>query len=55
MKSLRHHASRLIARMMQAEEVTDPKKAEKILRKAEKHQRKLNQLHSKLSPGDEIE
>lgn len=54
MKSLRHHASRLIARMMQAETVTDPEKAGKILRKAEKHQRKLNQLHSELPPGDEI-
>jgi hypothetical protein len=55
MNSLEHHARRLLARMMQAETVTDPEKAEKIVRKAEKHQRKLNQLHSELASRDEVE
>ncbi len=52
MKSLKHHAKRLIARMMQAEKVTSPEQARKILRKAEKHKRKLDQLHSQNSPPE---
>ena len=52
---MNHHEKRLLARMIQAETVTDPEKAEKIIKKAEKHQRKLNQLHSELAPGDEVE
>jgi hypothetical protein len=58
MKSFDHHAKRLLARMMQAETVTNPEKAEKIVRKAEKHRQKMSRLRAlilKLSPGDKIE
>jgi hypothetical protein len=45
MKSFEHHARRLLDRMVQAETVTDPDKARKIVRKAEKHREKLSRLH----------
>jgi hypothetical protein len=43
---MNHHEKRLLARMVQAEKVTDPAKAEKIVKKAEKHQRKLSNQNS---------
>ena len=44
MKSVQHHTHRLIQRMMQAETATTRDEAQKVIRKAEKHQRKLNRL-----------
>lgn len=57
MKSFNHHAQRLLARMVQAETVTDPERAKEIVKKAEKHQRKMSGLRaliSKLTPRDEV-
>lgn len=44
MKSIKHHTHRLIQRMMQAETATTRNEAQKVIRKAEKHQRKINRL-----------
>jgi Flp pilus assembly protein TadB len=44
MKSFEHHARRLLDRMVQAETVTDPDKARKIVRKAEKHREKMRRI-----------
>lgn len=44
MKSIQHHSRRLIQRMVQAETATTRTEAQKVIRKAEKHQRKLSRL-----------
>jgi hypothetical protein len=44
MKSIQHHSRRLLQRMMQAETATSRAEAQKVIRKAEKHQRKLSRL-----------
>lgn len=44
MKSAKHHAYRLIQSMVQAETATTRTEAQKVIRKAEKHQRKLSRL-----------
>jgi hypothetical protein len=44
MKSIQHHTHRLLQRMMQAETATSRAEAQKVIRKAEKHQRKLSLL-----------
>jgi hypothetical protein len=44
-KDLDHHTRQLLKRMMQAETVTDRSTAQRIIRKASKHQRKLSRLH----------
>jgi hypothetical protein len=44
MKDIKHHTHRLIQRMMQAETATTRTEAQKVIRKAEKHQRKLSRL-----------
>ena len=43
-KGAEHHARRLLARMMQAETATTRSEAQRIVRKAKKHQRKLSRL-----------
>jgi hypothetical protein len=43
-KDLSHHEHRLLERMVQAENVTDRAEAQRILRKADKHQRKVSRL-----------
>lgn len=49
MKPAHHHVQRLAQRMMEAETCTDPKQAAKIVRKAEKHSRKINLWHKILT------
>lgn len=44
MKSLKHHIRQFLRRMVQAETVQDREEARKVLRKAEKHQRKIEKL-----------
>lgn len=48
MKPLKHHTQRLLQRWLEAESVTDPERREHILRKAGKHQDKINRWHAKL-------
>lgn len=43
-KDLSHHEHRLLERMVQAETVTDRSEAQRVLRKADKHQRKVSRL-----------
>lgn len=44
MKGLEHHVRQFLRRMMQAQEVMDRAKAQRILKKAEKHQRKIRKI-----------
>lgn len=44
MNTVKHHTRRLIQRMLQAETATSRGEAQKVLRKVEKHQRKLSKL-----------
>lgn len=48
MNSLEHHSRRLLQRWLEAESTTDPARREHIIRKAEKHQGKVNRWHQKL-------
>lgn len=50
MKPLDHHARKLAQRFLQAETTTDPDEASRIIRKAEKHQRKINKIHRLIQP-----
>jgi hypothetical protein len=50
MKPLHHHVQRLAQRFLNAELVKDPEEAQRVVRKAEKHQRKINRWHQLLSP-----
>jgi hypothetical protein len=50
MKPLHHHVQRLAQRFLDAELVEDPEEAQRVVRKAEKHQRKINRWHQLLSP-----
>jgi hypothetical protein len=50
MKPLHHHVQRLAQRLLDAELVTNHEDAQRIVRKAEKHQRKVNRLHRLLEP-----
>jgi len=43
-KGIEHHEKRLLERMVQAETVTDRTTAQRIIRKANKHQRKMSRL-----------
>jgi hypothetical protein len=43
-KDINHHGRRLLARMVQAETATDRSEAQRILKKADKHRRKLSRL-----------
>jgi hypothetical protein len=43
-KGIRHHERRLLARMVQAETVTDRSTAQRILKKVDKHRRKISRL-----------
>jgi hypothetical protein len=43
-KDINHHGRRLLARMVQAETVTDRSEAQRILKKADKHRRKISRL-----------
>ena len=49
MKPLHHHVQRLAARLLQAEQLNDPREAEHVLRKAKKHEEKISRWHHKLS------
>lgn len=42
--TIHHHSRRLLQRMLQAETATSRSEAQKVLRKVEKHQRKLSRL-----------
>jgi hypothetical protein len=42
MKPAHHHVQRLAQRMLEAETCTDVKQASRIVKKAEKHKRKIN-------------
>jgi hypothetical protein len=42
MKPLHHHVTKLAQRMLQAEQTTTRSEAQWVVRKAEKHQRKIN-------------
>lgn len=48
MKPLAYHSHRLLQRWLEAESITDPERRELVLRKAEKHQDKVNRWHQKL-------
>ena len=48
MKPLHHHVQRLAARLLQAETATTHTEVEHILRKAEKHERKIAKWHERL-------
>lgn len=50
MKPLQHHLRRLAARLLEAETVANRKDAGRVLRKVEKHQRKIERLHEQLDP-----
>ena len=43
-KDINHHERRLLARMVQAETATDRSEAQRILKKVDKHHRKLSRL-----------
>lgn len=48
MKPLHHHVQRLAARLLQAEAATTHAEAECIVRKAEKHERRIAKWHRRL-------
>lgn len=48
MKPLHHHVQRLAARLLQAETAATQAEAERIVRKAEKHERKIAKWHQRL-------
>lgn len=48
MKPLKHHTHRLLQRWLEAELITDSRRREHVLKKAEKHQDKINRWHAKL-------
>lgn len=48
MKPLHHHVQRLAARLLQAEQLTNPREAEYVLRKANKHEKKISKWRHKL-------
>lgn len=50
MKPLHHHVERLAQRWLQAETTTDSAEAQHIIKKAEKHQHKINKWHKLLGP-----
>jgi len=54
MKPLTYHQRRLLQRFLEAETVTDRAEAQRIVRKAEKHQRKISRWHQLLSPLQRI-
>lgn len=49
MKSLDHHVHRLAQRFLDAELAPDHQAAQRIVRKAEKHQRKIQKWHTLLA------
>lgn len=53
MRSLHHHVKRLAARLMQIESASSIQQAQKAMRKAEKHQRKISYLHSLVQPMED--
>ena len=50
-KDIHHHGRRLLARMVQAETVTDRSEAQRILEKADKHRRRLRNLLGDSQPA----
>ena len=48
MKPLKHHTERLLQRWLEAESTVDPERCEHVLKKAEKHQEKVNCWHARL-------
>lgn len=44
MNTIKHHSRRLLQRMLQAETATTRSEAQEIIRKANKHQKKLAKL-----------
>jgi hypothetical protein len=50
MKPLDHHVHRLAQRFLDAELASDHEAAQRIVRKAEKHQRKIQKWHNLLEP-----
>jgi hypothetical protein len=50
MKPMHHHAQRLAKRLLEAELASTPEEASRVIRKAEKHQKKINKWHRLLGP-----
>lgn len=54
MKSLHHHVQRLANRMLEAENALTHEEASKILKKAEKHSKKISLLRRLTAPLENL-